>query len=538
MKSQIVISVVVMSIILLFPSQRISGQKEQNQLRVPPKREIQLQWESLRQQFPKSVLKWDTLTGNPREISQFATIAYVGTPEERTTSFLKEHSKLLGIKADLSDLRHIASSKTAVEGKTGIDYIRFGQFYENLPVKGAETVVHLTETGKVFRVYQRYYSDIQIANQRRLSREEAIDLARKQVRKPERPPIEPRAEMIVFPLEGKYYYAWQIQINSWRFYIDAETGAVLFSERTILFQNTGHGDAYEINVCVTPDPIEVLLPNLDNSGYLRGTNFDAQTMSGSRAQNASYYFKYGVADPRFDQVEVYYQLEKAQAHFTGLGFTVTSLPTIAYANHPDYICNAAYNWGYDIFKFGIAGSGGCEGAICFSPGQDGDIIFHEYGHQVIHQTAGFSSGGMMSSIHEALADYFSCSYFDDPCLAEPHNANCSTCLRNVDNDNTYPNDVSSSSHITGLILSGAMWDIREALGQQFADWVALEGVRGLPVNPDFSDYAQNVLAAGATYFGDIDNWIELLVMLVAVMTMQEKFCDHGIEVQVGETGCP
>lgn len=540
MKSFHFFSIIIFSFLILLGNSNIYGQQQDKLKQVFLTKEMEVQFQSFKQLYPKSIIKWDKQIGTPYEIRHFLTQVYSGPIQERAKKFLQENYPLFGMKKDLTDLKFIKSSKAVVKGKTGIDYVKFKQFHDEIPVVGTETILHITETGKVFRVYNKFYPTIKTINKKEISKEAAIKIAKNNLINENLLPISDDAELVIYPKGNIFYIAWQVQVSHWRFFIDSENGKVLFSTKTILYQNTGSGSVYQENSCDTPNRISGNLPNLNNSGFLQGTYFDVQALTGNRAQNNSYTYNYNVSDLRFDQTEIYYQLEKARSYFENLGFQQIPAQTVAYANDPNQSCNAYYNWGGNFLGFGTTSDGGCDGSACNSPGQDGDIIFHEFTHLVIHQSSNIDGTQYWpSSIHEGVADYFSCSFFNDPCSAEPLFSSCNTCLRNVDNEKKLPFDANyNDPHKMGLILSGALWDIRQNLGQNFTDWVAYVALAGLPSNANFSDYAAGVMEAGVAYFGDIDNWLEAFVLLISLEAMRDSFCKHGIDLPYEDFNCP
>ncbi len=497
---------------------------------VAPSKQAMTAWDAFKKAHPSGVIEWDNKTGMPLKIKNFTSRTTAGTPGERARAFLKEYRALFGMKADLADLKEVRTQKTTVTGKPGIDYVTLQQFYDGVPVVGAETILHMTETGTVFRVYNRYYPAVSPSNARKLGREQAVALVPEKAKKTMRREEKETALLVLYPKNGVFYYAWRVQAGSWRYYINAETGDVLDAAETLLYQRTCTGQVYTENSCDTPARAAGSLPNLDTSGNLRGTDFDVRPASGTRAMSGTCTYNFAVTDGRFDQTEVYYQLERAMAYFAALGFTPDPAQTTAYTNDASLTCNAAYNWGSNYFVFGPASDGGCSGQTCNNPSHDGDVVLHEYAHQVVHQTSGIDgSQHWPASVHEAVADYFSDSYFNDPCMAESFDKNCGTCLRSADNTRKLPGDANwTDPHKTGLILSGALWDIRRDTGQDFADWVAYEALKGLPADADFTDYATNALDVVAAKIDNIDNWLVKLILILAQVQARDHFCAHGI----------
>ncbi|MGH3092533.1 MAG: hypothetical protein ACRDOG_09460 [Gaiellaceae bacterium] len=89
-----------------------------------------------------------------------------------------------------------------------------------------------------------------------------------------------------------------------------------------------------------------------------------------------------------------------------------------------------------------------------------------------------------------VADWDAVSYTVD----EPH------CLRRVDEDLRYPEDLDGRVHHDGQIWSGALWDIRQALGHVRADTIVLEGQFDFP-GTTMPDLARSTVAAAERLYG-------------------------------------
>ncbi len=85
------------------------------------------------------------------------------------------------------------------------------------------------------------------------------------------------------------------------------------------------------------------------------------------------------------------------------------------------------------------------------------IIYHEYGHHVVE-----TSGSGQGQYGEGVADALSVLLLDDPRIGLGLMTNCQTVTRSADNTFMYPcADV--DPHVCGNVLSGCVWDTREAL---------------------------------------------------------------------------
>lgn len=141
------------------------------------------------------------------------------------------------------------------------------------------------------------------------------------------------------------------------------------------------------------------------------------------------------------------------------------------------VCNAYWD-GFGINFF-------AEGGGCPNTAQMADVVYHEYGHGINDKLyeqlgAGFMING---ATHEGMADVVACMIMDDARLGRGFFGPGST-LRNLDNSNRYPQNVSADPHITGLIIGGTFWDLREATSLETASYLSHFAKYGLPDDPN------------------------------------------------------
>ena len=173
-------------------------------------------------------------------------------------------------------------------------------------------------------------------------------------------------------------------------------------------------------------------------------------------------------------------------------FTALDYPMYILTDFPNAQCNAFWD-GYGVTFF-------AQGITCPSMARLASVVIHEYGHGITdYQYRPFSPS---SDMHEGFSDYFSATLLDDPRIGLGFFGE-GTVLRNVDNDLRYPDDASQDPHITGLIIAGALWDVREALGPEIADQLWHFSRNGLSENFDdyFFDYLVTDDQDGNVYNG-------------------------------------
>lgn len=99
-----------------------------------------------------------------------------------------------------------------------------------------------------------------------------------------------------------------------------------------------------------------------------------------------------------------------------------------------------------------------------------DIIYHEYTHGVTAQLIDRVQEGEIGAIHEGCSDYYAATILDSPDMGIGIFAEYpDSVMRTIDNDLQFPDDMGEDSHHSGLIIGGAFWDMREAIGAELAD---------------------------------------------------------------------
>jgi zinc metalloprotease ZmpB len=239
------------------------------------------------------------------------------------------------------------------------------------------------------------------------------------------------------------------------------------------------------------------LTNLDGSGYLQGDWANIRGETGNAAYSTENEFLYGRSDDRFEQVMAYYWITEAQKYIQSLGFGTTRRGVNKESQ--DIRINQlgidnSYSWDkHDVVRFG---KGGVDDA------EDAEVILHEYGHAIQDSQQdpfGFGATVESGSIGEGFADYWAVTVADvvsptpDPaCVADwdsvSYTSTTPHCLRRVDRNLKYPQDLDGRVHHDGQIWSRALWDIRNALGHIKADTIILEAHFGMkePTMPELA----------------------------------------------------
>ncbi|HEY6679098.1 MAG TPA: bacillolysin [Actinomycetota bacterium] len=274
---------------------------------------------------------------------------------------------------------------------------------------------------------------------------------------------------------------------------------------------------------------DVILTNLDGSGFLRGDYAAVVSNTGKAAYSPTNTFRYTRHQDQFEQVMAYYWITEAQRYIQSLGFGSALRPI---NDRPQAV--RIDQWGQDNsfatdhpkneLRFG---KGGVDDA------EDAEVILHEYGH-AIHFSQNFVFGSEEAgAISEGFADYWAVTVSDVvskslgvpereplPCVADwdsvSYTSDVPHCLRRVDTDLHYPEDLNGRVHDDGQIWSRALWDIRQALGNVKADTIILEGSFDFP-GTTMPDLASRTVAAAQQLYG-----------AAAAAAVQKAFADRGI----------
>ena len=252
----------------------------------------------------------------------------------------------------------------------------------------------------------------------------------------------------------------------------------------------------------------VTLTDLDGTGTLTGAYAKVISETGKAAANAGSGFVYTRDQDQFEQTMAYYWVTQAQRYIQSLGFGAT-LPAVNKRQQLLRINqfggdNSFYREGTGKLTITL-GKGGVDDA------EDAEVIVHEYGHSVQDdQVPGFGSTPDAGAIGEAFGDYLAVTvseHFaptpDEPCVADwdstSYTSTVPHCLRRVDGNKHYPEDLVGEVHADGEIWSRALWDIHKSLGPRLADTIIIRAQFRFTPDISMPDAARATIATAALY---------------------------------------
>ncbi len=433
--------------------------------------------------------------------------------------------------------------------------VAFGQKFNGLNVYNSKIMVNISDRGNIVEFTSDYYPDINISTSPAISAEQAIQFAGIGVSsgnnfKSSTP------ELIVFPIPGEaeiqYKLAYKVEISTdepskWLTIVDAANGQVLYRKDMIYyytFDGFVNGEIYPATPFDTPEtnPFKnelvritgVAMVYTDTNGFFTADANDQNTnpftvnlegryvvVHNAQGPGASYsgnitpgdtaHILWSPLDSRMDERNSFFHTNVVHDFFKILDPDYTQLDIGLTCNvNLNQTCNAY--WDGSSINFFMRG-GGCE-----NTGEIADVIYHEYGHGITEYLyAPYAPSGAQ---HEGWSDYTAAAITNQPLIGRGFQGE-NTYLRTVDNDYRYPEDWNGESHNDGMIISGALWDLRMLLAPREAYGDSLFHFARYGYSTNFEDYMVDILV----YDDDDDN---LFNGTPHSNEIYEAFDQHGI----------
>lgn len=245
------------------------------------------------------------------------------------------------------------------------------------------------------------------------------------------------------------------------------------------------------------------------SDYIVMMNFDDEFFGPSVAVEpytpTEPVFEFNRSDLHFEEVNVFYHLNKFQDYVIDLGF-----PSLCFHEAPLKVdARAAISSQVDAdqsvyissqhrLRFGTGG---------IDDGEDADVIIHEYGHALSHCANESNSGDERGALDEALGDYLAVSYsrsiseFNAYKVFTWDGNTDSWSGRNLNSTRIYPDDVVESIHTSSLIFSSCLMQMWDEIDRETMDKLVLTSIYDWTVGTNMRQAATALLEADELLFG-------------------------------------
>lgn len=489
-------------------------------------------WEDFNGQYNRQwTIRWHEETGTPATIYGFKTTPFtsLATPDGIARNFLSQYRTIFKMKESLADL-----SVLRLIEDNGVYHVDFQQTYEDIPILGAEYSVAVGSDKAIQMVGGKYFPEVQAPTVATISEEEAVNRAISFLNIEKSIVQRSSIRLIIESMPRRFILAYQIGINQWEVIVNAITAEI--ERHAIRFPfASGTGNVYPkdpVNSALTA----VTLPRLIGSGEkLDGTYVTCANYELGEAIEPSSNFLYTPPhytahdDTHFDDVNVYYHIDKfVTGYWEPLIGSSIPYKVLASVHDPSVLGhdNASADWDGLTLWFGHGGS------RFYDLAKKDDIIYHEYTHIVTGRLGLSYSYAESGAMHEGYSDYHAASYTDDASIGEWVTRSFSD-LRTLEtsptqfhynNFNTVsytgpdPINTESSKHANGMIWSGALWDLRNALGAEIANFLIYKGlVYKHGFDTRFIDGREGIIIADQNYYSGAH-----------VNTIRDVFAARGI----------
>jgi cysteine-rich repeat protein len=154
---------------------------------------------------------------------------------------------------------------------------------------------------------------------------------------------------------------------------------------------------------------------------------------------------------------IYANVAKARARIVNPGAAAWLDMQLDFFVNENGACNA-YSTGNEVHLYRSS-------TACANTGLVGDVVLHEFGHSLHAHSVISGVGAFEGNLSEGLSDFFAANITNDPAVGRGF-FKSDEPLRQIDPpgvERVYPIDFDFDEHVSGLIIGGALWDLRKSL---------------------------------------------------------------------------
>ncbi len=445
---------------------------------------------------------WDEATGVPRRIMGTGIAAPQANPSETAAAdfaddFLNRHLALLAPGATPTDFVLVSNVQ-----HRGLRTVAYQQHHRGLLVLGGQVSFRFKNdrlmliASEAIPMVAATAPTTSIAPKEAQSRAEtwlstgaATAATAAGVQGPFILPIVAPAQVVSTPVVLRVTVETTGPLGRWAVYLDASTGRPVAREQTLRFAEGAVlynapvryplSDRQDYPAKLASLTVAGSLTSTDDDGMVtfadggpvsvltksQGTGVYVTSDTGPDAQ-ATFSLEPGgsitwnaATEPLIDaQLSAFIHARAAKDFAAELAPTMSWLNSTLSVNvNINDSCNAYYNGSSINF---LRASQQCENTARLA-----DVVYHEFGHGFHHHSIILGAGQFEPALSEGLSDYLAATITGDPKTA-PGFYYSAAPLRDIDPDNgefEWPFDIHYDPHQTGLIISGALWDLRKLL---------------------------------------------------------------------------
>lgn len=412
--------------------------------------------------------------------------------KERVRNFLLQHSSVFNIARSGSNLSFVKETSGG-----GTRHFHYRMQAGELPVENSEITVRLGKNGQIRQIDGSFPEIDNFSNEVRLSSAEAVAMAESFLKLEEKR-SNTGSEKFVRVKDRSASICYRVLIparkplGDWEIIIDAGSGEEVSRKNLLIFYE-GKGSTYVSHPLKCDVSVEALPHLID--GTLKGKFADIHNDETANASSSDGVFVYPTHNLHFNEGMMYYLVNRVHDFYAGLGYDRLDFPIKAVVRFDVLYDNAFFSVLENAMYFG-------DGYRFNDMAREESVCFHEYAHAARHQIVKLKYEGEAGAIDEGQADYFSASLSDDPVIGEYIvNKMGKPWLRNLTDQNRYPEDISGNVHEDGKIWGGALWDLRLALGRQICDQLVLASLYYLVPESNFQHGLNAILLADENNYG-------------------------------------
>lgn len=379
-------------------------------------------------------------------------------------AFLNKNAALLNIE-DVKDLK-----PEQIDRSENIAHVVFNHYNKGKRVLDSQISIHVNNAGEVVCVNNgltKVGVTHGVISSNSISKDEAIKIAKEYVKTTELRGTVGASDCIFTKNNKIALSVWKVSIPSkaplgdFVCVVNADNGGVVDSYDVM---NHAKGSVYFLNPLKCKVTNEEILNLKGTNGMVGKWANVVNEDSTPAAPDANGNYVYAPEDTHFDEVNVYFHLNKIHDYYAEkFGFTGLDRSMKATVHYGDAYDNAYFSPMEGGFAFG-------DGSRLNDLSKEESVIYHEYTHAVTGAMVSMPYRNESGAMNEAFSDYFASALSNDPLVGEWAMAKMNKpFLRNMENNYHYPENIQHEVHYDSIVYGGALWDLRKALGGEVSD---------------------------------------------------------------------